>query len=150
MKTCFMTIKRTGIHPLRNITGKKFIAMSTHLLDVGSWRRIKYTTHVVVSQTTNQKALTGNVGLLFLYINYNDFFLFNYSRVLKHLQEWKEAPVDSVVLSLFQLQVFYYYEVKRGLAGLGEYTLLPEFSYLHEHCLEHCEEKSPKEIVQAI
>ena len=54
------------------------------------------------------------------------------------------TPVDSVVLSLFQLQVFYYNEVKRGLAGLGEYTLLPEFSYLHEHCLEHCEEKSPK------
>ena len=78
------------------------------------------------------------------------FFWFNYSRVLKDLQEWKEAPVDSVVLSLFQLQVFYYKEVKRGLAGLGEYTLLPEFSYLHEHCLEHCEEKSPKEIVQAI
>ena len=82
----------------------------------------------------------------FIYVKTN-FFWFNYSRVLKDLQEWKEAPVDSVVLSLFQLQVFYYNEVKRGLAGLGEYTLLPEFSYLHEHC---CEEKSPKEIVQAI
>ena len=39
----------------------------------------------------------------------------------------EEAPVDSVVLSLFQLQVFYYNEVKRGLAGLGEYTLLVNF-----------------------
>ena len=74
MKTCFMTLKRTEIHPLRNITGKKFTVMSTHPLDVGSWRRIKYTTHIVVSQTTNQKALTGNVGLLFLYIYYNNIF----------------------------------------------------------------------------
>ena len=60
------------------------------------------------------------------------FFLFNYSRVLKDLQEWKEAPVDSVVLSLFQLQVFYYNEVKRGLAGLGEYTLLPVWGFSAE------------------
>ena len=69
---------------------------------------------------------------------------------MKDLQEWKEAPIDCVVLSLFQLQVFYLNEVKRGLAGLGEYTLLPEFCDLHESFVQPYEGRSPQEIVQSI
>jgi len=46
---------------------------------------------------------------------------FNY--VLKRLQEWKEAPVDAVVLSLFRLSQYHLVEIKRGLCGQGEYHL---------------------------
>jgi len=69
---------------------------------------------------------------------------------LKDLQGWKEAPVDCVVLSLFQLQSFYLNEVKRGLAGLGEYILLPEFCNLHEDFVQSYEGRSPNEIVKSI
>ena len=54
------------------------------------------------------------------------------------------------MLSLFQFQVFYLNEVKRGLAGLGEYTLLPEFCDLHESFVQPYEGRSPQEIVQSI
>ena len=60
------------------------------------------------------------------------------------------TPVDSVVLSLFQLQVFYYNEVKCGLAGVGEYTLLPEFSIFMSIVWNTVKKNVQKEIVQAI
>ena len=41
-------------------------------------------------------------------------------------------------------------EVKCGLVGLGEYTLLPEFCDLHESFVQPYEERSPQEIVQSI
>ena len=46
------------------------------------------------------------------------FFTF---RVVKDLEDWKEAPLESLILSLYQLQAFYMNETKRGLAGLGNY-----------------------------
>jgi len=46
---------------------------------------------------------------------------FNY--VLKRLQEWKEAPVDAMALSLFRLSQYHLVEIKRGLCGQGEYQL---------------------------
>lgn len=52
----------------------------------------------------------------------------NTFRVLKDLQNWKEAPLDCMALSLYQLQSFYCNEIKRGVAGLGEYTIASEFS----------------------
>jgi hypothetical protein len=71
---------------------------------------------------------------------------------LKDLQQWKEAPLDCVVLSLYQLQAFYSNEIKRGLAGLGQYTLSPGYSSLATDCLglDYIPTNTPEEIVQAI
>ena len=43
--------------------------------------------------------------------------------MLKHLQHWKEAPIDAIVLSLYHLQTFYHNEVQRGFGGLGSFSL---------------------------
>ena len=40
-----------------------------------------------------------------------------FNRVMKDFQQWKEAPLDSFVLALYQLQAFYYNEIQRDLAG---------------------------------
>jgi len=40
-----------------------------------------------------------------------------FNRVMKDFQQWKEAPLDSFVLALYQLQAFYYNKIQRGLAG---------------------------------
>ena len=44
---------------------------------------------------------------------------FNY--VLKRLQEWKEAPIDALALSLFRLSQYHVTEIR--LCGQGEYNL---------------------------
>ena len=77
------------------------------------------------------------------------FFTF---RVLKDLQDWKEAPLDSLVLSLYQLQAFYLNETKRGLAGLGNYNVAQKY---HAVCLDqiavqYLPTNSPEEIVKRI
>jgi len=46
---------------------------------------------------------------------------FNY--VLKRLQEWKEAPVDAMALTLFRLSQYHLAEIKRGLCDHGEYNV---------------------------
>ena len=79
------------------------------------------------------------------------FVLFHH-RVLKDLQEWKEAPLDCVLLSLYQLQAFYYNEIKRGLMGLGKYTIIEKYTSLMckdtiVHYLPTC---SPSEVVKLI
>lgn len=43
-----------------------------------------------------------------------------FNAVLKRIQQWREIPVDSIVLSLYYLQAFYWNEWQRGLASLGE------------------------------
>ena len=43
--------------------------------------------------------------------------------VLKRLQQWKEAPVDAAVLSLYRLNQFFIAEISRGHSGLGDYVL---------------------------
>ena len=50
--------------------------------------------------------------------------------VLKQLQEWKEAPVDCMVLALHYLQGYYISEIARGQQNLGNYHLRSEFSNL--------------------
>ena len=72
--------------------------------------------------------------------------------MLKDLQEWKEAPLDCVLLALYQLQAFYSNEIKRGFAGLGEYTVFPKYKSFHleqfsEQYLPTC---SPVDIVKNI
>ena len=73
-----------------------------------------------------------------------------YFRVLKDLQHWKEAPVDCMVLSIYQLQVFYYNEIKRGLAGVGEYTLSPMHSSIQVQEVEYLPSECPDDIVKRI
>jgi hypothetical protein len=48
--------------------------------------------------------------------------------VLKRLLEWKEVPLDKIVLSLYLLQNFYSLEIQRGLASIGNYNLKKKFS----------------------
>ena len=73
-------------------------------------------------------------------------------RVLKDLQEWKEAPLDCIILSLYQLQAFYSNEIKRGLAGLGEYTITPEYRFLQidSFSVEYMPASTPEDIVKSI
>lgn len=71
---------------------------------------------------------------------------------MKDIQEWKEAPLDCVLLSMYQLQAFYYNEIKRGLAGLGEYTIALQYTALKlgESSLTYIPTRSPDEIVKSI
>src|SRR6218665_1812631 len=45
-----------------------------------------------------------------------------FSTVMKRLQNWKEAPIDSMALSLLRLTDIQLIEIKRGLSGLGNYS----------------------------
>ena len=47
--------------------------------------------------------------------------------VLKELQEWREAPLDCMALSLNYLQAYYSTEVSRGKQGIGNYHLHAKF-----------------------
>ena len=51
----------------------------------------------------------------------------SFNAVLKDFEKWKEAPIDSAMLSFYYLQVYYYNEIQRGLCGIGTYMLLPKF-----------------------
>ena len=46
-----------------------------------------------------------------------------YNTVMKRLQQWKEVPIDLIILSLNELQVYSYNEIQRGLCQMGEYVL---------------------------
>lgn len=71
--------------------------------------------------------------------------------LLHDLQEWKEAPVDCVVLSFRLLQSYYLSEIKRGKSGLGTYTLHHEFNELAEEISTHSPNRChPKDIVTSI
>ena len=45
------------------------------------------------------------------------------NRVMKDFRSWKEAPLNTVVLALYQLQAYYYNEIKRGFAGMNHHPL---------------------------
>lgn len=42
----------------------------------------------------------------------------SFNKVIKEFQSWKEAPLDSFILAMYQVQVYYSNEIKRGLAGM--------------------------------
>ena len=54
--------------------------------------------------------------------------------VLKQLQEWKEEPVDCMILALHYLQGYYQVEIALGHQGLGNYGQLPLPPY-SQNCL---------------
>ena len=50
--------------------------------------------------------------------------------MLKEWQGWSETPIDSITLSLYQLQLYYSNEIKRGMAGVGDYSLTGKYEHL--------------------
>ena len=52
-----------------------------------------------------------------------------FNTLLKHFEKWKEAPLDSMLLGLYQLQVYYHNEIQRGYGGLGNFSLSPVYSF---------------------
>ena len=72
--------------------------------------------------------------------------------MLKRLQNWREVPVDAVVLSLYHLQAFYHNEIQRGFSGLGTYTLSAELVAATRSPDEICAilTYSPEDIVSRI
>ena len=53
-----------------------------------------------------------------------------FNTVMKRFDKWKEAPLDSVIFSLYQLQTYYYNEIQRGLCQCGDYKLTTDFASL--------------------
>ena len=72
--------------------------------------------------------------------------------VFKQLQQWKEAPIDCMVLALNYLQGYYASEIARGQQKLGNYQLRSEFSssLAMTLFLPDCKVYSPAEIVSQI
>ena len=46
-----------------------------------------------------------------------------FNTLLKSLQDWKEVPLDVIMLSMQMLQKYYYHETKRGKVGVGNFNL---------------------------
>ena len=69
-----------------------------------------------------------------------------------YVKGWKEAPLDSLVLSLYHLQAFYLNETKRGLAGLGNYTVAPKYqaACLDQVAVQYLPTNCPEDIVKRI
>ena len=72
--------------------------------------------------------------------------------VFKQLQQWKEAPIDCMVLALNYLQGYYASEIARGQQKLGNYHFRSEFlnSLAMALFLPECKVYSPAEIVSQI
>lgn len=80
-----------------------------NMSELGRWAIEKYSVYSPYSGVTSNQAESLN-------------------KVLKQLQSWKEAPIDSMVLSLHYLQCFYTVELHRGFNKLGNYNLHSMFS----------------------
>ena len=74
------------------------------------------------------------------------------NRVIKDLQDWKEAPVDCVLLSVYQLQSFYLNEIRRGIAGIGEYHLKSVYANIQprQGLVDYIPTSTPGEVVERI
>ena len=74
------------------------------------------------------------------------------NRVIKDLQGWKEAPVDCVMLAVYQLQAFYLNEIRRGLTGIGEYHLKSTYTSIQANLsiVDYIPTSTPEEIVERI
>ena len=71
---------------------------------------------------------------------------------MKDFQSWKEAPLDTLVLALYQLQVYYANEVRQGFAGLGQYHLAETYESIKIDAqdIEYICPCTPDEIVHNI
>jgi len=73
-----------------------------------------------------------------------------FNHVLKRLQDWKEAPIDSLVLSLFRLARFHIAEVRRGRCGQGDYILREGIEATSSETVPSVVPPQPTEIVESI
>ena len=71
-------------------------------------------------------------------------------RVYKEFQDWSEAKIDCLALSLYHLQIYYINEIKRGMSGSGQYELKEKYEYLKaEHYAFQCVNVgSPENIIK--
>jgi len=73
--------------------------------------------------------------------------------LIKDFQNWKEVPLDCLLMSLKLIQGFYLEEIRRGKAGLGTYSLKRHLSRFATN-VEQFESKRlvchPKDIVASI
>ena len=76
---------------------KKFIQIEQKLAD-GNWKLWARDLYNPYSEITNNQSE-------------------GFNRLIKDFQSWREAPFDSFVLALFQLQAYSRNEINRGLAG---------------------------------
>ena len=58
------------------------------------------------------------------------------NNIIKSVIEYKELPIDAMILALKQLHDWYAYEFERGKANFGEFRLKSTFSNLHKHRTE--------------
>ena len=75
------------------------------------------------------------------------------NNMIKELQKWKEGPVDVAALCFYQLQNYFFAEIRRGFARIGSYRLNSDYkSYacLPEDILIPQGVSHPTEIVQKI
>ena len=71
--------------------------------------------------------------------------------VLKQLQEWRESPLDCMILALYYLQCYYLVEITRGQHGLGNYHLHSSFhGIFNEQPIPQMTVYPPEDIVQWI
>ena len=76
---------------------------------------------------------------------------FNY--LIKDFQNWKEVPLDCLLMSLKLIEGFYLEEIRQGKAGLGTYSLkkhLPKFRTNVEEFESRKLICHPKDIVESI
>ena len=73
-------------------------------------------------------------------------------RVYKEFQDWNEATIDCLALSLYQLQIYYLNETKRGMSGFGQYHLKDKYRHLKAdyYALQCINADSPEDIVKNI
>ncbi|XP_065642124.1 uncharacterized protein LOC124806987 [Hydra vulgaris] len=95
---------------------------------LGSWRIKQFNFHEI---TTNQSEA--------------------FNTVIKRLQDWKEATVDSMALSLYRLIQYSMVEIYRARKGTGQYELRAELKGTYEECDLHIPDTTaPEQIVQRI
>ena len=73
-----------------------------------------------------------------------------FNHVLKRLQDWKEAPIDLLVLSLFRLAQFHITEVWRGRCGQGDYILREGIEATSSETMPSVVPPQPTEIRESI
>ena len=72
--------------------------------------------------------------------------------LLHDFQEWKEAPIDTLILALKMLQSYYLHEIARGKSGIGNYVLRDIYSdeSLDVHAIPLTNIPDPSMIVRSI
>ena len=53
----------------------------------------------------------------------------SFNALLKRYEQWREAPLDSMVLGLFFLQIYYHNEIQRRYGGIESYALFSEYAF---------------------